>query len=160
MGYCPVLVLRRQIKNKEYIHIQFLEKFFIMSESDIDDLSAYTEETWGKQEEGAFVIDGYSFKGKKAFSKALEGLKHMMKKGLVEEINGITIKVLDRRVNGAGLDVVIECTENKKRGNAVLKLYGPSTKKKNVVTVTKSKGSEYKYVIILAEKIIKPLISK
>ena len=131
-----------------------------MSEADKDVLSAYTEETWGKKDEGEDVIDGYSFKGKRAFLKALEGLRNMIKRGFVEEINGIKIKVLDRRINGAGLDVVIECVENKNRGNAVLKLYGPSTKKKNVVTVTKSKGSEHKYLIMLAEKVIRPLIDQ
>ena len=135
-------------------------KEYIMSETDKDVSTAYKEEKWGKKEEGVFITDGYSFKGKKAFLKALEGLKIMMTKGLVEEINGIKIKVLDRRINGAGLDVEIECVENTSRGIAVLKLYGPSTKKKNVVTVTKSKGSEHKYVILLAEKVIRTLIDK
>ena len=66
-------------------------------------------------------------------------------------------KVLDTRRNGAGLDVEVECVKNKSRGIAVLKLYGPSTKKQNVVLVTKSKESDAKFVVITAEEIVRPL---
>ena len=98
--------------------------------------------------------------GRRLFKRALEGFKDMMKKGVIGEIRGIKYKVLDTRVNGAGLDVEIELVENKDIGIAVLKLYGPNTKKKNVITVSKSNGSDAKFVIILAEEVIKPLIIK
>ena len=45
-------------------------------------------------------------------------------------------------------------------GIALVKLYGPNKKKENTVTVTKSKESDIKFVTILAQKIIKPLIDK
>ena len=40
----------------------------------------------------------------------------------------------------------------------MLKLYGPSKKKQNVVLVTKSKGSDSNFMKILAEDVIKPSI--
>ena len=107
-----------------------------------------------------YIVDGYSFKGKKSFQKALDGLKDLMKKGAVGEVNEIKFKVLDTRTNGAGLDVEIEMASNNSRGIAVLKLYGPSTKKQNVVMVTKSRESDSKFVIMLAEEVIKPLMIK
>ena len=51
---------------------------------------------------------------------------------------GIKIKVLYTRKNGAALDVEIESTVNN-RGIGVLKLYGLNTRKQNVVTVKKAK---------------------
>ena len=58
------------------------------------------------------------------------------------------------------MDVEIELVEKSSRGIAVLKLFGPNKEKENVVMVTKSKGSESKYVTMLAEQIIKPLVKK
>ena len=55
----------------------------------------------------------------------------------------------------------MEITDNGSRGVAVLKLYGPSKKNKEFnVMVTKSKESGQEYVIILAEKIAKPLMKR
>ena len=51
-------------------------------------MSAYKENKWGKD------IDGYSYKGKKASLKDLEGFKNLMKKGVIEVINGMEFKVL------------------------------------------------------------------
>ena len=65
----------------------------------------------------------------------------------------------DTRMNGVGLEIEVEMVENGDKGIAVVKLYGPNTKKDNVVMITKSKGSESKFVTILAEKIVKPLIN-
>ena len=131
-----------------------------MSETDKDLSSAYKLKKWGKDVDGVYIIDGYSYKGKKVFLNALEGFKDMFKKGFIGEMNGIKIKVLDTRINGAELAIEIECVHNKNRGIAVLKLYGPSTKNQNVVLVTKSKESDFKYVILLAEQIIEPMIHK
>ena len=55
---------------------------------------AYKEKQWGKDDEGEFIIDGYSYKGKRAFGKTLEGLKTTMKKAVTSEINKIKFKVL------------------------------------------------------------------
>jgi hypothetical protein len=131
-----------------------------MAEPEKEYNSVFKEKTWGKEVDGHFTIDGYSFTGKKAFQKALDGLKDLMKKAVFGEVNGIKFKVLDARSNGTGLDIVIEMVAKGNRGVAVLKLYGPGTKKKTVVMVTKSKESDAKYVTMLAEEIIKPLIIK
>ena len=55
----------------------------------------------------------------------------------------------------------MEVTVNKNQGLAILKVFGPNEdiKKENSVTVTKSKQSDSKYIIILAEKVIKPLMN-
>ena len=47
----------------------------------------------------------------------------------------------------------IEMTDKDGRGVAVLKLYGPSKRKENVVMINKSKHSDSKFVIKLAENI-------
>ena len=121
----------------------------------------YKEKIWGKEEGGEFIIDGYVFRGKKAFSKAVEGLRELMKKGVNKDVNQVKIKVLDVRKNGAGTDIEIEMVENNARGISLLKLYGPSSKKKeSVVMVSKSKESDQKFVILLAEKVIKPLMAE
>ena len=120
-----------------------------MDESD----SLYSEKKWnncGKDVDNDDMIDGYVFRGKNVFSQALEGLKDIMKKGIVNEIGNIKFKALDRRVQGAGLEMDVEIVENKSRGVSLLKLYGPSTKKEYVVTLSKSKASDSKFVIILA----------
>ena len=129
-----------------------------MSDRNSDVMSAFKEKKWGKEEEGEYITDGYSFRGKTLFQKALEGFKNMMKKGVTENINGIQIVVLDDRKNGACIDVDIQCTEGDSRGVAMLKLYGPNKRKQNVITVSKCKGSDVKFVTILAEKIVRPLI--
>ena len=82
-----------------------------MSENKSDIMSAFKEKKWGKVEEGEHITDGYSFRGKIVFQKALEGFKSMMQKGLIEEVNGIGIQVLDTRKNGVCLDVDIKCSE-------------------------------------------------
>ena len=54
----------------------------------------------------------------------------------------------------------MEISEKANRGVAVLKLYGPNKTKGYVVMVNKNKGSDNKFVILLAEKIVKPLMRK
>ena len=126
----------------------------------IIDKGPYKIKKWGKEVDGEYIVDGYSYKGRKPLLKALKGFKDMTIKGFIGDINGVQIKVLDSRIIGAELAIDIECTENKSRGIAVLKLYGPSTKKQNVIMATKSKGSDVQHVITLAEKVIEPLLEK
>jgi hypothetical protein len=121
--------------------------------------SVYREKKWGKGD-GSDIIDGYVFRGKHTFNKELDGLKNIMKKGVDNEIGGIKYKALDTRAQGNGLEIDVEMVESKNRGVGILKLYGPKEKKDSVVMVSKSKGSDSKFVIILAEKIIKPLMKK
>ena len=42
----------------------------------------YKEKIWGKQYGSEYVIDGYTFRGKKAFGKARDGFRDFMKKPL------------------------------------------------------------------------------
>ena len=118
----------------------------------------YKEKIWGKDEGGEHIIDGYTFQGKRAFGKAQEGLMEYLRKGVVRDVNEVKIKVLDVRKIGAGTDIEIEMTENKARGIAVLKLYGPNKNNECVITINKSKESDHKYVKMLSEKVVKPLV--
>ena len=118
----------------------------------------YSEKIWNRDDG---QIDGYVFKGKRAFGPALEGLKNIMQKGKSKEIENVTFKVLDSKPRGSGLEIIVQVSANKSKGQAILKVYGPKDdiKKENSVTVTKSKDSETKYVVILAEKVVKPLMN-
>ena len=118
----------------------------------------YKEKIWGKTVEGEYVIDGYAFRGKKLFKRALEGIKVFMRKGAMKEVNKIKITVLDVRKNGGGDDIEIELLENVSRGKGIIKLIGPNSNNEYVIMVNKSKQSEHKYVKILTGKVVKPLI--
>ena len=100
--------------------------------SSIIDKGIYKLKKWGKDIDGEYIVDGYSFKGRKPFLKALEGLKGLMIKGFIGEVNDVNIQVLDSRIIGAELSIEIQCSQSKNRGNAVLKLYGQSTKKQTI----------------------------
>jgi hypothetical protein len=118
--------------------------------------SQYKEKKWGKTEDGEYIIDGFAFRGKQSFNKVVEEFKKFFKKGIEHDIDGTKIKALDAREKGNGLEIDIEMTGKDGRGVAILKLYGPSKRKENVVMVNKSKQSDAKYVLKLAENIIKP----
>ena len=119
----------------------------------------YSEKVWTRDDG---QIDGYTFRGKRNFGKALEGLKCTLIKGVPKEIENLQFKALDSKIQGAGLEIVVEVKINKSFGKAFVKIYGPKEdiKKENSVTVTKSKESDSKYVVIVAEKIIKPLMNE
>ena len=89
------------------------------SEDDTKDtntsISAYREETWGKDVGGEYIIDGYKYIGRVGFKRALEGLKAKMIKGAKGEINKVSYTVLDNRPSGTGLDIDIEVIENNSR---------------------------------------------
>ena len=136
-----------------------------VTEEEIDESpTEYDESTWGKKVEGQFVIDGFKFKGKQSFRKTKEDLEKLMKRGVKGEINGSEFKILDARLKGIELEVDLQIIENKNgietTGVGIIKLYGPNKRKENSITVTKSKRSDIKYVKIIAEKIIRPLIKK
>ena len=122
--------------------------------------SQYKEKKWGKTEDGEYIVDGFTFRGKRSFAKVVEGLNKFFKKGIEHDIVGYEeinkVKALDVKEKGNGLEIDVEITEKNGRGVAVLKLYGPNTRKENVVMVTKSKQSDSKYVTILANGFIKP----
>ena len=108
------------------------------------------------------ITTGYSLRGRCSLKKAVEGLKNILVKGDSQDVEGIKFRVLDTRKNGIALDIEIEMVAKGDKGIAMVKLYGPYEKKDNkdnVVMITKSKQSESKFVTLLADKIIKPIIS-
>ena len=126
--------------------------------------SQYKEKKWGKTEDGEYIVDGFTFRGKRSFAKVVEGLNKFFKKGIEHDIVGYEeinkVKALDVREKGNGLEIDVEITEKNGRGVAVLKLYGPNTRKENVVMVTTSEQSDSKYVTLLANGFIKPWMKK
>ena len=100
------------------------------------------------------------FRGKRTFKQAREGLEKALQKGKKIEKNGVKIRILDSRIKGVELEVEVEVILKNEKGIALIKLYGPNKRKENVVSVTRSKGSEPKFVNILAEKIVKPMINE
>ena len=122
--------------------------------------SVYKEKIWGKTESGEKITDGYVFRGKRTFQRAREGLEQMMTKGFKNEKNGVNYRVLDNRIKGVENEIEIEVIHNNDKGETMLKLYGPNKKKENVVSVTRSKGSDYKFITIFAENVIKPLMNE
>ena len=132
---------------------------------EIEEPTEYDESTWGKTVDGENVIDGFKFKGKQSFRKPKEYLEKLMVRGATGEINGSKFKILDARLKGIEIEVDLQIIETgktgiEKKGIAVIKLYGPNKRKENSVTVTKSKKSDIKYVAIIAQKIIRPLIKQ
>ena len=119
----------------------------------------YTENIWTNNDG---KIDGYTFKGKRQFSKALLGLKSIMIKGQANEIDNVKFTALDTRIQGVGLEIDVQIINNRKSGIAVLKIYGPKEdiRKENTVTVSKSKESDSKFIVLLAEKVVVPLMDR
>ena len=112
----------------------------IIKEVNVDDdiIDQYKETKWGKSEEGEYIVDGYTFKGKRSLNGVLKGLKKILKKGVENEIGKTKFKALDVRQNGTALEVAVEAIDDDRRGIAIVKLYGPSKKKKmNVIMVSK-----------------------
>ena len=102
-----------------------------------------------------------SFKGKKrGFIKVVESLKRLMKKGNEKIIDKISFKVLDSRKIPHGIEYEVEVNKDTEKGLAVLKIYGPSTKKECSVVVNKAKKCEAKYVSLLALDVIKQLLDR
>ena len=91
------------------------------------------------------------------------GLKETFQRSVKKAFNGTMLRVLDTRKNGVALDIEIQIQSKSDRGIALLKLHGPynqSDKKDNVIMITKNKRSHEKFVVILTEKVIKPLIAQ
>ena len=121
-------------------------------------ITEFREETWGKNVEGEHVTDGYKFRGKQPFKKAKEDLEKLLVRGAQFKVGNIEIIILDARNKGIEVEVDIQLNvKDKKGGNAIVKLYGPNERKENIVTITKSKQSDIKFVTLLAQKVIKPL---
>ena len=128
-------------------------------DSDTGFSSIYIESRWSHDDSGEDITDGYGYRGKRTFDRALEGLKTTLEKGYQDEVNGVKFKVLDKRKKGVELEIEIGMVEGKNKGNAMVKLYGLNKRKENVVLVTKSKGNDSLFVEILAHKVIKPVMN-
>ena len=124
-------------------------------------VEGYKVKKWGKKEGGTYIVDGYTFKGKKRLKKAKEGLSELLVKGLQSEVNGTKFKVLDTQVKGSGLEIDVKIEGKSERGIGILKLYGPNKKSKEyTIMVNKHRDSDVKFVTLLAERIVKPLINQ
>ena len=121
----------------------------------------YKEKKWGKKEGGDYIVDGVTFKGKNKLKRAKEGLSDMLIKGLQSEVNGTKFKVLDTQLKGSGLEIDVRIEGKSESGIGILKLYGPNKKSKEyTIMVNKHRDSDIKFVTVLADKIVKPLINR
>ena len=94
---------------------------------------------------------------------AVKGLKETLLRGVTKTLDDTHIRVLDSRKSGVALEIEVEMIFKSERGNAMIKLHGPYSqkdKKDNVIMVTKIKRNHEKFVTILAEKVVKPLIDE
>ena len=123
--------------------------------------SLFKEKIWENgQENGENIVDGYVFRGKRTFEKVVEGLKETLIKNYKNHINGTEMRVLDSRKKGIEIEKEIQVIDGNEKGVATLKLYGPNKKKESVVTVSRSKGQDPKFVVILVEKVLKHLMEE
>ena len=75
----------------------------IIEEVKIDDedvVNYYKEKKWGKTEDGEYLVDGYTFKGKRTLNKVLVEMKNTLKKGVENQIGNIKFKAQDVRKSG------------------------------------------------------------
>ena len=87
----------------------------------------YDENFWPKQ---ADEPTGFTYKGKKKiFVKAVENVKILLKKGVQKQMIKLQFKVLDTRKGANGVEMDVEISKDKDRGVAVLKVFGPNSKK-------------------------------
>ena len=120
----------------------------------------YDESFWPKNAEEP---NGCRYKGKKKiFTKAVENIKILFKKGAQKQMPKVEFRILDNRNgnNGNGKEVEVEITKGKEKGEASLKFFGPNSKKDCTVMITKNKKHEAKFVKIIAMDVIKPLLEK
>ena len=119
----------------------------------------FKEKIWTKIDGKETVADGYSFRGKRVFKKAWDGLKEHFVKGIQYERDNILYKAHDVREIGTGMEADVEVIEKGDRGVAKLKLYGQNTRKENSITISKSREGDHTQITTLAEKIVKPLMN-
>ena len=136
----------------------------VIKEVHVDDddvVNYYKEKKWGKTEGGEYLIDGYTFKGKRPLDKVLIEIKTILKRGVENQVGNIKFKALDVRESGTALEIPLQVEEadGTGRGIAMVKLYEPSSKKKmNNIMVSKHKDYGIQFVVVVAERVIKPLI--
>ena len=89
---------------------------------DIDISAAYNEKIWGKGSGKENIADGYVFRGRKLFEKAVDGLRKAFIKGSKGKINGVDFRSLDTRKIGSELTIEVVVDNGKQRGIGLLKL--------------------------------------
>ena len=141
--------------------IVFLENYDAEEEDEEIDIveepdQQYDVNFWRKEDD---VPTGYTFKSKKQiFAKAVDNIKIKLKKGVKFEIENLEIQILDSRKGQNGAELDVEMLDKKDRGQAVLKLFGPNSRKECTLMINKSKKHDAKFVKILAVLIIKRLL--
>ena len=144
--------------NLVFLENDVVEATFPDDKSDIEDEpdQQYEVNYWRKEED---IPTGFTFKSKKKiFVKAVDNIKITLKKGVQFEIDDLIIEILDRRNGQNGVEIDIEIIDKKDRGQAVLKVFGPNSRKECTLMINKSKKHEAKFVKILAVCIIKRLL--
>ena len=117
----------------------------------------YKVEFW---EEDEVDPTGYKIKGKFLFGKAVEMLKLRLKKSKIsKKIEDHKFVVTDVRKNKHGSEVDIE-VEDKEKGGACVKIFGPNKKNEYTIVINKMKKFHKKFVKIVATEIIIPLIDQ
>ena len=123
----------------------------------------YSEKKWYKTNGSEETVTGYSLRGGQMLKHAVIGLKETLQRGVVKTFDETHIRVLDTRKVGVAFDIEVQIMYKSERGVAMIKLHGPynqKDKKDNVIMITKNKRSHEKFVTILTEKIVKPLIDQ
>ena len=137
-----------------------VESTFPHDDSDVDaeQEKQYDQHFWPNND----MPQGYSFKSKKQpFRKSLDNIKISFKRGSRKKINEIEVTVKSVKTNNGTnpeIDVEIFKEKENERGNAILRFYGPNNKKEQTLLVSKSKKHDFKFVKIIAEEVMKPLI--
>ena len=126
-----------------------------------EEIKPYKEKKWFKNDGSNQVITGFSLRGRQRMKPAVKGLLEFLEKGETKTVGDTAFRILDARKSGIAMDFEVQMISKDDKGIAMVKLYGPydkEDKKDNVVMITKSRESDEKFVTILAENVIKPLI--
>ena len=133
----------------------------VMEETMEDNLSMedssdmYKVEYW---EEGEEEPTGYKIKGKFLFGKSVEMLKLRLKKSkFSKKIQDQKYFVTDVRNTKHGSEVDIEI-DDKEKGGACVKIFGPNKKKEYTIVINKMRKFPQKFVKVVATEIIIPTL--
>ena len=128
------------------------------SQSADNDCSEYSENVHPKESEEPTNV---TFKGKtRSFVNAVIKAKEILKKGATKELDDTKAKVMDVKNKSISTEIVIEATDKKGRGNATVEIFGPNNKSKQCsVVIKKLKNHKDRYVNVVAQKVLKPLLN-
>ena len=152
-------VSEKKVEENEFRKIKVEEEGEI-KKVDLDKPTEYNVKPWGFDEN-----EGYSFEGKRdSFVQAHNEIKDIISKD-VEYIFEDTKFSSEgsKKLAYNGLEFIMNVENEKEKGKAILKFYGPNRKKEMKIVVTKlglktSKDGKIECVKILAESIITKLI--